>query len=195
MISGREGRGVELTLPNIITLVRLVAVPVVVLLLMDRDYGAAFALFVAAGISDAVDGAIARHVPGQASELGRYLDPVADKALLVSIYVTLGIVGAIPAWLVLLVVSRDVLIVGGVILSWIVTRPVPIVPLLISKTNTAAQILFAAVVLGELGLGIALGPVVPALGWIVAALTIGSAAAYLIGWARHMAGPAEGSGA
>lgn len=195
MISGREGRGVELTLPNIITLVRLVAVPVVVLLLMDRDYGAAFALFVAAGISDAVDGAIARHVPGQASELGRYLDPVADKALLVSIYVTLGIVGAIPGWLVLLVVSRDVLIVGGVILSWIVTRPVPIVPLLISKTNTAAQILFAAVVLGELGLGIALGPVVPALGWIVAALTIGSAAAYLIGWARHMTGPAEGSGA
>lgn len=184
-----------MTLPNIITLVRLVAVPLVVLLLMDRDYGAAFALFVAAGVSDAVDGAIARHVPGQASELGRYLDPIADKALLVSIYVTLGVVGAIPGWLVILVVSRDVLIVGGVVLSWIVTRPVPIVPLMISKTNTAAQLLFAAAVLSELGLGLALGPVVPALGWIVAALTIGSAAAYLVGWARHMAGPVEGSGA
>jgi cardiolipin synthase len=182
------------TIPNIITLVRLVAVPVVVLLIMEGAYGWAFALFVAAGVSDAIDGTIARHVPGQASELGRYLDPIADKALLVSIFVTLGITGGIPGWLVLLVVSRDVLIVGGVLLAWVVARPVPIVPLMISKTNTVAQILFAAVVLADLGVGWRLDALVFILSWVVAALTIASAAAYLIGWARHMTGAERGSG-
>ncbi len=189
-VSARGRAGV--TIPNIITLARLVAVPAIVLLLMDHDYGWAFVLFVAAGVSDGIDGAIARHVPGQASDLGRYLDPIADKALLVSIYVTLGLIGRIPAWLVLLVASRDLLIVGGVILSWVMTRPVPIVPLLVSKANTAAQILFAAVALADLALAVRLEPLVVFLTWLVAALTIGSAAAYLIGWARHMTGPWEG---
>jgi cardiolipin synthase len=182
------------TIPNIITLVRLVAVPVVVLLIMEGAFGWAFALFVAAGVSDAIDGTIARHVPGQASELGRYLDPIADKALLVSIYVTLGITGQIPAWLVLLVASRDALIVGGVLLAWVVSRPVPIVPLMVSKANTAAQILFAAVVLADLGLGWRLDILIVVLVWVVSALTIASAAAYLIGWARHMTGPGQETG-
>lgn len=180
-----------MTIPNIITLARLVAVPAIVLLLMDRDYAWAFAVFVLAGVSDGIDGTIARHVPGQASELGRYLDPIADKALLVSIYVTLGMIDRIPGWLVLLVVSRDVLIIGGVILSWVMTRPVPIVPLLVSKANTAAQIAFAAVVLADLALAVRLEPLVVFLTWLVAALTIGSAAAYLIAWSRHMTGNEE----
>lgn len=188
-----EGAG-GVTIPNIITLLRLVAVPAVVMLLLDHDYGWAFALFVAAGISDGIDGAIARHVPGQASELGRYLDPIADKALLVSIYVSLGAIGAIPVWLAILVVSRDALIVGGVILSWVMTKPVPIVPLFVSKANTAAQILYAATVLADLGLAVRLGGAVEALTVVTAALTIASAAAYLIGWARHMTGSAPGSG-
>lgn len=190
----RAEAGQRVTIPNIITLVRLLAVPAVVLLIMEGAYGWAFALFVAAGVSDAIDGTIARHVPGQASELGRYLDPIADKALLVSIFVTLGITREIPGWLVLLVVSRDVLIVGGVLLAWVVARPVPIVPLMVSKANTAAQILFAAVVLADLGLGWRLDAIVFILSWVVAALTIASAAAYLIGWARHMTGAERGSG-
>jgi cardiolipin synthase (CMP-forming) len=180
------------TLPNLITIARLIAVPVLVLLLLDGRFTAAFALFVIAGISDAVDGTIARYVPGQASELGAYLDPIADKALLVSIFVTLGIIGHIPAWLVILVVSRDLLIVGGILLSWILSNPVIIDPLKISKLNTAAQIVFAAMVLADLGIHWQLGWLTGALVWIVAALTIASAAAYLIGWVRHMgAGGAE----
>lgn len=183
-----------MTIPNLITLARLVAVPVVVLLLIEHDYGWAFALFLAAGVSDAIDGAIARLVPGQASELGRYLDPVADKALLVSIFVTLGSMGPIPPWLAVLVVSRDVLIVGGVLFSWVVARPVPIVPILVSKATTAAQILFVAAVLADLGLAVRLGGLVLGLQWVVAALTIASAAAYLIGWARHMTGATRETG-
>ncbi|WP_237154647.1 CDP-alcohol phosphatidyltransferase family protein [Oryzibacter oryziterrae] len=177
-----------MTIPNIITIARLIAVPVVVLLLIDGSFGWAFGLFLAAGISDGVDGAIARHVPGQASELGRLLDPVADKALLVSIFVVLAVEGHVPVWLTVLVVSRDVLIVGGVILSWGANKPVPIVPLPISKANTAAQIAYAAITLGDLGLAWRLEQFVDIMGWLVAVLTVLSAAAYLKGWLRYMQG-------
>src|SRR6476646_9377602 len=87
----------------------------------------AFLLFAAAGVSDAVDGFLAKRF-GMTSELGAYLDPLADKVLIVSIYVSLGIVDALPRWLVILVVSRDLLIVGGVMFSWIVNKPVNVKP-------------------------------------------------------------------
>lgn len=181
-------RGQFLTIPNIITLARLIAVPGIVLLLLDGAFGWAFTVFVAAGISDGVDGAIARHVPGQASELGRFLDPIADKALLVSIFIMLAATGHAPLWLAVLVVSRDVLIVGGVIISWLASKPVPIVPLLISKANTAAQILYAALMLGDLGLAWQLATLVDIMGWLVAVLTLISAAAYVRGWLAFMQG-------
>ncbi|ODN69909.1 CDP-alcohol phosphatidyltransferase family protein [Methylobrevis pamukkalensis] len=178
-----------MTIPNIIALLRLVAVPFVILLMIEDRMDLAFLLFVAAGISDAVDGIIARHFD-QMSELGAYLDPIADKALLMSIYGTLGYLGVIPAWLVVLVFSRDVLIVGGVVLSWIVGRPVAIEPLMISKANTAAQIAVAALVLAVLAFDWDV-PVLVALGTVVVAvLTITSAGAYLVSWARHMGEPA-----
>ena len=99
----------------------------------------AFLLFLAAGVSDAVDGFLAKRF-NMASELGAYLDPLADKALIVSIYVALGIAEAIPRWLVILVVSRDIMIVGAVMLSWLVGKPVELKPLSVSKLNTVAQI-------------------------------------------------------
>src|SRR4026207_1356025 len=102
----------------------------------------AFLLFLAAGISDAVDGFLARRF-GMKTELGAYLDPLADKVLIVSIYVALGITGIIPLWIVILVVSRDIMIVGAIILSWLIDRPVQIRPHMISKVNTAVQIVFA----------------------------------------------------
>src|SRR5258705_11385989 len=109
----------------------------------------AFVLFLAAGISDAVDGFLAKRF-GMATELGAYLDPLADKGLIVSIYVALGITGALPAWLVILVVSRDIMIVGAVILSWLVDHPVAMKPLVGSKLNTAAQTVFATLKLPSL---------------------------------------------
>src|ERR1700704_3598952 len=95
----------------------------------------------AAAIRDAVDGFLAKRF-GMKTELGAYLDPLADKVLIVSIYVTLGITGVIPLWIVILVVSRDFMIVGVIMLSWVMGRPVRIKPLAIGKLNTGAQIVF-----------------------------------------------------
>src|ERR1700730_13620056 len=95
----------------------------------------AFVLFLAAGISDAVDGFLAKRFE-MTTELGAYLDPLADKAMLVSIYIALGIIEAVPRWLVILVVSRNIVIVSGVILSWLGEKPLPLKPLLVSKLNT-----------------------------------------------------------
>src|SRR5215207_2361138 len=113
--------GTQLNIPNLITLGRILLVPVLVWAIAAGEMLAAFILFVAAGISDAVDGFLAKRF-GMTSEIGAYLDPLADKALIVSIYVALGITGAIPRWLVILVVSRDIMIVTAVMLSWFVGK-------------------------------------------------------------------------
>jgi cardiolipin synthase len=176
-----------LNLPNILTLCRIVAVPVVVWALTDGLYALAFACFVAAGITDGIDGWIARRF-NMRTTLGAYLDPLADKALLVSIYITLGVVHHLPLWLVILVVSRDVMIVGAVILSWVLERPVTIAPLFVSKLTTVAQIGLAATVLAELAFRIGLAQPILLLTVIAAALTLASMGAYLLGWIRHMAG-------
>src|ERR1700752_121174 len=128
--------GANLSIPNLITLARILLVPVVVWAIASNQMLFAFMLFAAAGVSDAVDGFLAKRF-GMASELGKYLDPLADKVLIVVIYVSLGIVDALPRWLVILVVSRDLLIVGGVIFSWIVNKPVGVKPHMISKINKA----------------------------------------------------------
>ena len=145
----------------------------------------AFVLFLVAGVSDGVDGFLAKRFD-MTTELGAYLDPLADKALIVSIYLTLGISGNIPRWLVILVVSRDILIVGGIMLSWLMGNPLKIRPLLVSKLNTVAQIAFACVVLGSLGLKYEVPTLQTVLIWVVATLTLLSIAAYLAEWVRHM---------
>ena len=108
-----------MSIPNLITLARIILVPVVVWAIASGQLRLAFLLFLAAAISDGVDGFLAKRF-GMKTELGAYLDPLADKVLIVSIYVTLGITGVIPLWIVILVVSRDFMIVGAIILSWVV---------------------------------------------------------------------------
>jgi cardiolipin synthase len=181
----RPQAGSTLSIPNLITLGRILLVPIVVWAIASGAMDVAFILFLAAGISDGVDGFLAKRF-GMTSVLGAYLDPLADKALIVSIYLTLGINGEIPRWLVILVVSRDILIVGGIILSWLMGSPLKIRPLLVSKLNTVAQILFACVVLGSLGFHIKADLVELVLMGLVAALTLLSIAAYLTEWMRHM---------
>jgi cardiolipin synthase len=180
-----------LTIPNLITLGRILLVPVVVWAIVSGAMLVAFLLFVAAGVSDAVDGFLAKRLR-QTSELGAYLDPLADKALIVSIYVTLGIIGAIPRWLVILVVSRDIMIIGGVILSWLLGSPVRMKPLWVSKFNTVAQILFACLVLASLGFDFTVEPLRIALMVAVAVLTLLSVAFYVAEWMRHMNSAAAG---
>src|SRR5512139_3090061 len=175
----------DLSIPNLITLGRILLVPVVVWAIASGAMWIAFVLFVAAGVSDAVDGYLAKRFH-MTTVLGAHLDPLADKALIVSIYLTLGIKGLIPGWLVILVVSRDIMIVGAVMLSWLVGIPIKVKPLLISKLNTVAQIVFACVVLGTVGFSYPL----PTLTWmlmaLVAALTLLSVAAYVAEWVRHI---------
>lgn len=174
-----------MNLPNLITLARILAVPVVVWAIAANQMLLAFVLFLAAGLSDAVDGFLAKRFDMK-SEIGAYLDPLADKVLIVSIYVTLGISGAVPRWLVILVVSRDLMIVGAVMLSWLVGHPVSVRPLLVSKLNTVAQILFAGLVLGSLGLGFDAEWLLTGMMAVVAALTLVSIAAYVREWVRHI---------
>ncbi len=174
-------RGLLQQLPNFISLARLLAVPVTIYLILLGELLPAFWVFVAAGISDAVDGALAKRLKLE-SEIGAYLDPLADKALLVGVFVTLGYVGQVPVWLVILIVFRDVLIIGGALLFQTLTHSLHMAPLFISKVNTAAQITLAAAVLAKPALGVALDAVPEMLTFIVAMTTFLSGAAYVIKW-------------
>ncbi|MDX1482977.1 MAG: CDP-alcohol phosphatidyltransferase family protein, partial [Alphaproteobacteria bacterium] len=142
-----------MNIPNLISLGRLLIVPVVVWAIIDDQMALAFWLFVGAGLSDAVDGFLARRM-SCISVVGEYLDPLADKALLMSIYVTLGTEGYLPSWIVILVVSRDVLIIGGAMLFHLLTHNLKMSPLYISKINTVAQIVLAGAVLGSFALDV-----------------------------------------
>ena len=173
------------SLPNLITLGRLVLVPVVMTMIATQRWPEACLLFLVAGIYDAVDGWLAKTFDLR-TELGAYLDPVADKALIVSIYVALAIAAVLPATLAIIVVSRDLMIVGAIMISWLLRKPVEIRPLLISKLNTVVQISFAAVVLGVKAFGFSLGIWFDLSLYLVAALTLASMAAYLAQWVRHM---------
>ena len=169
---------VLLTLPNVITFGRLCAVPLAVWLVMERHFGAAFFLFLAAGLSDAVDGWLARR-NGGGNAIGAVLDPVADKTLLVSMYVTLAAVTVLPDWLAILVVFRDAVIVGGVLVLTVLGQSVLIRPLYVSKLNTALQIVLVATSLLLAGFGLSAPIAMTALVWLVAVTTLGSGAAYV----------------
>jgi cardiolipin synthase (CMP-forming) len=174
-----------INIPNFITLGRVIAVPVVFWLLVNGQGQAAFFIFVAAGVSDAVDGYLAKRFNWQ-TELGAHLDPLADKLLIVSIYIALGVRRELPLWLVLAVVSRDILILMAVMLSWLLNHPVRIQPLAVSKLNTAAQLLLASTILADLGFGFGLENTRIVLIWITGVLTVLSLMAYLRAWLLHM---------
>ncbi len=174
-----------MSLPNTISLARLLSVPLTVWLLLVDEMLAAFILFVLAGVSDAGDGFIAKRYDN-VTELGSYLDPIADKTLLVAVYVTLGLQDHLPVWLVILVVFRDLLIIGGAVLLALLGYSIRITPLKVSKANTAAQITLAAVVMGQLALELSLALVVELLILVVAATTVLSGGRYLVEWTRRL---------
>ena len=174
-----------MSIPNLITLGRVILVPIVFWLLLNGQLQAAFVAFVVAGISDAVDGFLAKRY-GWETELGGYLDPLADKLLIVCIFIALGVTGRLPSWLVIAVVTRDVLIVIGVVLSWLMNHPTPMKPIVVSKMNTVPQIVLAATVLADEAFHLNLrGPVI-GLTWVTAVTTIASLVAYLRTWLVHM---------
>ncbi len=174
-------------IPNIISLMRLLATPIVVWLILSDELATAFVLFIVAGISDAVDGFIAKRFNAQ-TMIGAYLDPISDKVLLVAIYVALGASDLLPTWLVILVVSRDLLIIGGALLLFTLDYQLKIAPIWSSKINTAAQIALAGLVLAIEGynwseLAILLWPLMI----VVAITTVVSGGSYLINWTQQVA--------
>ena len=172
-----------LTVPNVITFARLCAVPFAVWLVLQGRLDLAFLLFVLAGLSDAVDGWLARR--GAASALGALMDPAADKLLLVSMYVTLAAVHVLPDWLAILVVFRDLVIVGGLLVLWVLGQRPAIRPLLVSKVNTGLQILLVGVALLLSGFDLGAGLLLRVLVWTVAASTLISGATIVISTARE----------
>jgi cardiolipin synthase (CMP-forming) len=177
--------GPTFNLPNLITIGRIMLVPALVWAIAAGEPKIAFGLFLAAGLSDAVDGFLAKRF-GMSTDFGALLDPLADKALIISVFVGLGITAAIPLWLVVLVVSRDILIIGAVMLSLLLGKPVKVRPLLVSKLNTVVQIVFACLVLGSLAFGFEAGTLERVLMFAVATLTLVSIGFYTREWIRHM---------
>jgi cardiolipin synthase (CMP-forming) len=172
-----------LNVPNLITLTRLMSVPLMIWLIVSERFGAAFCVFAGAGVSDALDGFIAKRFDCR-TRLGALLDPAADKALLSSVYVALGIAELLPNWLVILVVFRDVTIIGGFILLQNIAAPRNFDPLYISKINTLVQIALVGYVLGRLGVGLPDGLLTNILVWLTVVTTVLSGMSYLVRWAR-----------
>ena len=182
-----SGAGNDVNIPNLITLGRMILVPFVIWLIINDRHVEAFAVFLVAGVSDAVDGFLAKRF-GWQTELGAYLDPLADKLLLVSLFVVLGIKSLLPSWIVIAAVSRDMLIVMGVLLAGLLGRPLQVRPYPVSKLNTLAQIALVAVSLADEAFKLGLAPLRLLLLWTTAALIVASLATYARAWMRHMAG-------
>ncbi len=180
------------TIPNLITIGRLFLVPFTVWLIVKGESLTAFWIFILAGVSDAVDGFLARQF-NLRSVLGSYLDPLADKVLLVSIYVTFAVLNEIPLWVAILIVSRDILIIGAVVLAGMLGQPVEMRPRIISKANTAVQIVLAGLVLADLAYPIDLAMIRNLVVILVGFLTIASTLVYAVDWVRHMGSEAQGA--
>ena len=174
---------------NIITVVRLLFTPIIIWLIFSSYYYLGLIFFVLSGLSDALDGFIAKQF-NQRTILGSYLDPVADKTLIVSSILALGYMGAIPSWLIILIVSRDLAILGAVIISWLVERSLKIEPIISSKINTFLQIFYIGLILLNLSskeeiiyLNIF---ILPTFSILIALSTLTSWFSYLILWLRNM---------
>lgn len=136
-----------LNLPNLITLLRIGAIPLFLILLTDQQYTEALIVFVLAGVTDSIDGAVAR-LTNSHTVLGAYIDPLADKLLLVSSFLILAFLGFIPHWLAILVVSRDIIIlVGFAVLYFITGHSIAVRPTLVGKASTFLQLLIVTLTL------------------------------------------------
>lgn len=182
-------------IPNIISVIRILLVAPVVYYLLDAQYQVAWWLFVIAGVSDGVDGYLARRFNWQ-TELGATLDPIGDKLLMVFSYLTLGWLAQLPVWLVVIVILRDIVIVLGTMIYRSLTGDKVIQPLYISKINTVVQILLVTVVIYSLAFQVLPGWIAQSLVYIVAVTTLSSGISYIYVWThRAVKTIKEGQGA
>lgn len=184
-------------IPNAVTIGRIILIPPIVALLALEHYLAAVVLLAVAGLSDALDGWLVRRY-GWHTPLGAWLDPAADKLLMLGVYVAVTLSGLLPLWLLLLVVGRDVWLTAGSALYRVVVGPLAIRPLLISKVNTFLQITLVLVAIVKVGM-LALDPIwVQLLMIVVAFTTLASGLAYTVQWGyyawRHLHGHPSAAG-
>ncbi len=135
-----------MNIPNLLTLIRIILVPIFVILVMHASFVAALAVFVIAGITDGLDGFLAR-ILGQQTVLGSYMDPLADKALIISSFVILSVLKIIPGWLAVVVISRDCIILFGISVLFLMSVSFEIRPIYISKATTVLQLMTVLLVL------------------------------------------------
>jgi cardiolipin synthase (CMP-forming) len=183
----------RVNIPNLLTLARILLVPVAIWLIISNAYAAAFFVLVAAGVTDALDGFLAKRF-GWTTQLGAYLDPLADKLLLVSTFIALGLQLLLPAWLVIMVVTRDILIVSAVLLSAVIGENLEVRPVAISKLNTVVQIALALLILAGAGFSFDWQIAQMVATYATALLTVASAGVYLWGWLQRMTGSAPPDG-
>lgn len=172
-------------LPNLLTSLRLAAAPTTAGLLVAGHFNAAFGLFAVAGLSDAADGFLAKRF-GLASPLGRVLDPVADKALMLAAFVTLAMLDDVPMWLAATIIARDALILLGLGIAVALQVPIGVQPLLIGKLSTALQVVYIGWHLAALAFEYPLGPVAPADAYLVGGVAVASGFAYFAVWLKAM---------
>jgi cardiolipin synthase len=171
-------------IPNYITVARIVLVFPVIHFMLEHRFDWALGLFFVAGVSDGLDGFLAKHYHWQ-SRLGSYLDPLADKLLLASSFLCLAWMGLVPFWLAAIVVLRDVIIIAGAVAYYFLLKPFEGTPHWMSKINTFFQLLFVVSVLFSLGVS-ALPPwLLAALQLLVLATSLASGAIYVYVWGRR----------
>jgi cardiolipin synthase (CMP-forming) len=169
-----------MNIPNLITILRIILVPVLVICLIQGLYLKSLIVFVVAGLTDALDGFLAR-VLQQKSVLGAYLDPLADKALVASSFITLSIIAVIPPWLTVIVISRDLVIMIGICILTLMSVPVAIKPAIVSKVTTIFQFLTVLVALASLAAPMHFDRIhVKIVIWATALFTVISGLTYII---------------
>jgi cardiolipin synthase (CMP-forming) len=171
-----------MNIPNFLTLLRIILVPVIVIFLIQNEYLRALITFVIAGLTDALDGALARLLNKQ-TKLGAFLDPLADKILLSTCFISLSIFGLIPGWLTVIVISRDVIILMGIMILSMMSITYEIKPIFVSKITTTLQIgtVFLALLLKIFVVDIIkYYEVVTIISWLTAFFTILSGLIYII---------------
>ena len=179
----------KMNFANIITVIRLLITPIIIWLIFSNYFTLGLLFFVLSGFSDALDGFVAKKF-NQKTILGSYLDPVADKTLIVSSILVLGYVGAIPSWLIILIVSRDLAILGAVIISWTVESSLKIEPIISSKINTFLQIFYIGLILLNLSYPSSIAGlselILPVFSILIAFSTLLSWFSYLILWLKSI---------
>jgi cardiolipin synthase len=152
----------RMNIPNSLTILRILLIPVFIGLMTYRQYGYALAALLCAGVTDALDGLVAR-MTNQQTRLGEILDPLADKLLLTSAFLTLAALHLVPSWVVILVVSRDVILMLGTVVAHVTNVSIDIRPTVLGKGTTLCQLTYVLLVVAMIWRGVKIGALLPLL--------------------------------